>query len=125
MMVVSSLERISTPLLAVGNAMVAACEFHDVIDAPQSSTGRLQQPDVVSTRDIIFDKATFAYPSRPHVTVLDQLDLRIKADKITAIVGPSGSGKSTVVGLVQRWYSLQAHLRLERSSTVLRTRNKS
>lgn len=50
---------------------------------------------------------TFAYPSRPHVKVLDGLDLRIEAGKITAIFGPSGSGKSTIVGLIERWYNLK------------------
>lgn len=59
------------------------------------------------TEDIVFDNVTFAYPSRPHVKILDELDLRIEAGKITAIVGPSGSGKSTIVGLIQRWYSLK------------------
>jgi ATP-binding cassette, subfamily B (MDR/TAP), member 1 len=114
MMVVFSLERTSTPLLAVGKAMVAACEFFVVIDAPLPLKGHLKEPEVTSTGDIVFENVTFAYPSRPFVKVLDNLDLRIEAGKITAIVGPSGSGKSTIVGLVQRWYSLQGQYRLEK-----------
>ncbi|KAJ4166784.1 hypothetical protein NW765_008710 [Fusarium oxysporum] len=107
MIVVLSLERTSTPLLAVGKATVAACEFFVVIDAPQPAKGTLKEPEVSSTQDIIFEDVTFAYPSRPHVKVLDGLDLRIEAGKINAIVGPSGGGKSTIVGLIQRWYTLQ------------------
>ncbi|KAL2694081.1 hypothetical protein Neosp_000651 [[Neocosmospora] mangrovei] len=107
MMIVISLERTSTPLIAVGKATVAACEFFIVIDAPQPNKGSLKEPDVSSTEDIVFENVTFAYPSRPHVRVLDNLDLRIEAGKINAVVGPSGSGKSTIVGLIQRWYSLQ------------------
>lgn len=114
MMVVFSLERISTPLLAVGKAMVAACEFFIVIDAPQPPKGHLKEPDVKATDDIVFEKVVFAYPSRPHVKILDELDLRIEAGKITAIVGPSGSGKSTIVGLIQRWYTLQEQYYLEK-----------
>ncbi|KAI5867037.1 P-loop containing nucleoside triphosphate hydrolase protein [Durotheca rogersii] len=106
MMMVISLERISTPLIAVGKATVAACEFFTVIDAPRPETGELKEPEVSATSDIIFKGVDFAYPSRPHVKVLDQLDLRIETGKITAIVGPSGSGKSTIVGLVERWYTL-------------------
>lgn len=107
MIVVLSLERTSTPLLAVGKATVAACEFFVVIDAPQPQKGHLKEPQVSSTQDIVFEGVTFAYPSRPHVKVLDELDLRIEAGKINAVVGPSGSGKSTIVGLIQRWYTLQ------------------
>lgn len=107
MMMVISLERISTPLIAVGKAMVAACEFFTVIDAPRPSTGGLKEPDVSASNDIIFKDVDFAYPSRPHVKVLDALNLRIEAGKLTAIVGPSGSGKSTIVGLIERWYTLQ------------------
>ena len=107
MMIVISLERISSPLLAVGKAMVAACEFFTVIDAPKPTAGTLKEPDVTATNDIVFKDVTFAYPGRPHVKVLDGLDLTIEAGKLTAIVGPSGSGKSTIVGLIQRWYTLQ------------------
>jgi ATP-binding cassette subfamily B (MDR/TAP) protein 1 len=106
MMMVMSLERISNPLLAIGKATVAACEFFTVIDAPRPKTGELKEPDVTATNDILFDDVTFAYPSRPHVKVLDGLNLKIQAGKITAIVGPSGSGKSTIVGLIERWYTL-------------------
>ncbi|KAI0007485.1 P-loop containing nucleoside triphosphate hydrolase protein [Xylariaceae sp. FL0662B] len=107
MMMVMSLERISTPLLAVGKATVAACEFFVVIDAPRPDPGVLKEPDVSATDDVVFKDVDFAYPSRPHVKVLDQLNLRIEAGKLTAIVGPSGCGKSTIVGLIERWYSLR------------------
>lgn len=107
MMIVISLEHISSPLLAVGKAIVAACEFFTVIDAPKPAVGTLKEPDVTATDDIAFKGVTFAYPGRPHVKVLDGLDLTIEAGKLTAIVGPSGSGKSTIVGLIQRWYTLQ------------------
>jgi len=106
MLMVISLERISTPLIAVSKAMVAAAEFFAVIDAPRPDTGHLKDPDVSASEDIVFKGVTFAYPGRPHVKVIDNLDLTIETGKVTAIVGPSGSGKSTIVGLVERWYTL-------------------
>lgn len=106
MMMVISLERMSMPLIAVGKATVAACEFFTVIDAPRPNRGELKDPDVSSTKNIEFKGVDFAYPSRPHVKVLNGLDLTIEAGKLTAIVGPSGSGKSTIVGLIERWYTL-------------------
>lgn len=51
-----------------------------------------------------FKNVSFTYPSRPEITVLDQINLSIPANKHTAIVGLSGSGKSTIAGLVTRLY---------------------
>ncbi|ODA82879.1 hypothetical protein RJ55_01388 [Drechmeria coniospora] len=115
MMVVFSLERTSNPMLAVGKATVAACQFFTIIDAPLPEKGTLKSPEVSATEDIVLEKVTFAYPSRPHVKILDDLDLRIEAGKITAIVGPSGSGKSTIVALIQRWYNLQEQYAIEKA----------
>jgi len=106
-MIVPSMERISTSLVAVTKAMVAAAEFFAVIDAPKPKMGTLKEPDVTADQDIIFEDVHFAYPSRPSKKVLDGLNLRIRANKNTAIVGPSGSGKSTIVGLIEGWYSLR------------------
>jgi len=47
---------------------------------------------------------SFIYPSRPEITVLDQINIRIPLSKHTAIVGLSGSGKSTIAGLAARLY---------------------
>ncbi|KAK7951026.1 ABC transporter BEA3 [Apiospora aurea] len=107
LMMTIALERVSTPLVAISKAMVAACQFFVVIDAPKPQRGDRRGPDVSAASDIEFKGVDFAYPSRPHVKVLDGLDLKIEAGKLTAIVGPSGSGKSTVVGLVEKWYSLR------------------
>ncbi|KAL8466389.1 hypothetical protein ACS0TY_035478 [Phlomoides rotata] len=54
--------------------------------------------------DLEFKKVTFAYPTRPDVTVLDKFSLKIESGKMVALVGGSGSGKSTVVWLIQRFY---------------------
>lgn len=51
-----------------------------------------------------FKNVSFTYPSRPEITVLDNISLSIPANKHTALVGLSGSGKSTIAGLVTRLY---------------------
>ncbi|PLB43454.1 ABC multidrug transporter SidT [Aspergillus steynii IBT 23096] len=51
-----------------------------------------------------FQNVSFTYPSRPEITVLDQVSLSVPANQHTAIVGLSGSGKSTIAGLVTRLY---------------------
>ncbi|KAF0330133.1 ABC transporter [Colletotrichum asianum] len=105
MMILTSMERISTPLMAVSKAMVAACELFTVIDAPLPPSGNLK-PEIDS-HDIIFEDVVFGYPTRPGITVLNELNFRIHPGENIALVGPSGSGKSTIVGLLERWYSLR------------------
>ncbi|KAJ5329046.1 hypothetical protein N7452_009436 [Penicillium brevicompactum] len=102
-----SLDRVSSPMQAMSKASIAVCEFFSVIDAPAPQKGTLRAPEISATDDIIFKNVTFAYPGRPDVKILDDLDLQVKAGKINAIVGPSGSGKSTIVGLIERWYTLK------------------
>ncbi|GFP58873.1 ABC multidrug transporter atrC [Trichoderma asperellum] len=51
------------------------------------------------------ENVSFAYPTRPSITVLDDFSLTVPAGKVTALVGQSGSGKSTIVGLIERWYN--------------------
>ncbi|KAI5198816.1 ABC transporter [Aureobasidium subglaciale] len=96
MMIITSLGFISTPLLAVSKAMLAA---------------------YIASESIIFENVTFEYPSRPGVKVLDKLNFHLHSGQNTAFVGPSGSGKSTIVGLLERWYSLQDQHTLQQVGT--------
>ncbi|KAI5240469.1 ABC transporter [Aureobasidium subglaciale] len=115
MMIITSLGYISTPLMAISKAMVAACELFTVIDAPLPKTGSLR-PDIAS-ESIVFENVTFEYPSRPGVRVLDKLNFCLRSGHNTAFVGSSGSGKSTIVGLLERWYSLQDQHTLQQVAT--------
>ncbi len=54
--------------------------------------------------DVSFERVTFSYPSRPGVTVLQDLSLSAQAGQRIALVGPSGAGKSTIVSLLLRFY---------------------
>ncbi|KAK4395040.1 ABC transporter B family member 19 [Sesamum angolense] len=54
--------------------------------------------------DLGFKHVTFAYPSRPNVTVINNFSLKIKGGTMVALVGGSGSGKSTIIWLIQRFY---------------------
>ncbi len=50
---------------------------------------------------IAFDHVTFAYRDKP---VLHDLDVRIPAGQIVALVGETGAGKSTIARLISRFY---------------------
>ncbi|KAF7136899.1 hypothetical protein CNMCM5793_006514 [Aspergillus hiratsukae] len=71
-----------------------------MIDSTSDSGLRLTQAE----GGFEFKDVSFTYPSRPEITVLDNISLSIPANKHTAIVGLSGSGKSTIAGLVTRLY---------------------
>ncbi|RPA74037.1 multidrug resistance protein 1 [Ascobolus immersus RN42] len=86
----------------------ASSAAHEIIEVIE----RESQIDATSTEGIVLDDLkgdievrdlTFAYPSRPDTTVLNNLSLKIPAKKVTALVGASGSGKSTIIGLLERW----------------------
>ena len=51
---------------------------------------------------IVFDDVTFGY--LPEVPVLRNIDIKIKAGEIVALVGPSGGGKSTLADMIPRFY---------------------
>jgi ABC-type multidrug transport system fused ATPase/permease subunit len=53
---------------------------------------------------IEFQNIRFAYPSRPEMLVLKDLNLKIKPKEVIAIVGSSGAGKSTISALLSRFY---------------------
>ena len=110
MTILAHIPAIAVPYMAASHALNAAVVFFTVIDAPKPKTAGLKDPDVQMNDDIVLEKVNFAYPSRPDVRVLRNLDLRIPFGKTTAIVGPSGSGKSTIVGLLQRWYQLDGDM---------------
>ncbi len=49
---------------------------------------------------IEFRNLSFSYPTRPDVDVLRNVDLKIEANQMVAIVGGSGAGKTTITSLL-------------------------
>ncbi|WP_142687048.1 ABC transporter ATP-binding protein [Chitinophaga polysaccharea] len=53
---------------------------------------------------ISFRNISFHYPSRPDLTIMNDVSFDVYADQKVALVGPSGAGKSTIVSLLLRLY---------------------
>ncbi|KAL3437552.1 P-loop containing nucleoside triphosphate hydrolase protein [Aspergillus tetrazonus] len=101
-----SLGNVSPNAQAFTNAVAAAAKIFGTIDRqspldPYSNEGKTLDhfEGHIELRNV-----KHIYPSRPEVTVMEDVSLSMPAGKTTALVGPSGSGKSTVVGLVERFY---------------------
>jgi ATP-binding cassette subfamily B protein len=73
--------------------------------APPARPITLPQP---GRGQLIFERVTFRYPSRPEVAALADFSLAIEPGETVAIVGPSGAGKSTLFQLAERFYDPQA-----------------
>ncbi|KAK7432493.1 hypothetical protein QQZ08_001058 [Neonectria magnoliae] len=88
-------------------AISAAAKLFQLMDRkshidPLDKSGEIPSDTI---GEIELENITFAYPTRPGTTVLDNFSLKVPAGKVTALVGQSGSGKSTIVGLIERWYN--------------------
>lgn len=108
MLMTTSIGGITAPLSAAARAAGAATIFYTIIDAPRKDKSGVKDPDVSGSEDIVLQNINFAYSTRPDLKILDNLTLTLPAGKTTAIVGPSGAGKSTIVGLLERWYEVEA-----------------
>jgi len=108
MLMTSSIGGITAPLSAAARAAGAATIFYTIIDAPRRDRSGVKHPEVSASEDIVLQNVNFAYSTRIDLKILDSLNLRLPAGKVTAIVGPSGAGKSTIVGLIERWYEIEA-----------------
>jgi ATP-binding cassette, subfamily B, bacterial MsbA len=69
----------------------------EIIDGP---TARVLPP---LSKSVEFDRASFAYDSGPQI--LRNIDLKVPAGAVVAIVGSSGAGKTTLVNLLPRFYT--------------------
>lgn len=89
-------------------------EIHEKEDEVQHDTEK--DLDIPKDADIVIKDVTFRYIGSD-VNVLENLNLVIPSNKITAIVGSSGSGKTTLMKLLLKFYEPNSgQISLEKSS---------
>jgi len=76
-------------------------EKPDIADAPDAME---LQP---FHRDIVFDRVSVRYPGSKR-DVLQDIDLKVEAGEVVALVGRSGAGKTTLVNLVPRFFDVKS-----------------
>lgn len=77
-------------------------EINDMNDEEPMDEEKIQ--DIPTHKDIVLKDVTFQYEGPHSEKVLDEINLTIQADKVTAIVGISGSGKTTLLKLLLGFY---------------------
>lgn len=77
-------------------------EIHAREDEEPRDKPKIQ--DIPAQSDIVFKNVVFQYDGPHSEKVLDDINLTIEADKVTAIVGISGSGKTTLLKLILGFY---------------------
>lgn len=80
--------------------LVELLHTEDTVKDPDTS---LDLPEPVTGR-ISFEDVTFAYPARPEINALENVNLEIEPGETVAFVGPSGAGKTTIIQMILRFY---------------------
>ncbi|CAF0836926.1 unnamed protein product [Adineta ricciae] len=103
---VFSLGQAAPHLQSLAQARGAAFALWSIIDTPSAIS--IDDPNGIKKEDFVgeieFSNVNFVYPSRPDVTVHNNLSFTAKPGQTTALVGTSGCGKSTCMQLLQRFY---------------------
>ena len=86
----------------MNDALIYSESFFNILeaDAEIEPTGRLKPAPL--TGEFVLKNVNFNYPNGHHA--LKNIDMMIKPNRITALVGLSGAGKSTLISLLDKFY---------------------
>lgn len=85
-------------------AIGAADKIMEILDQDEENLNDESLAPIQLVGKIEFKNLSFAYPSRPEVEIIKNLNLEIKPGEQIAIVGGSGAGKSTLASLLYQFY---------------------
>ena len=86
----------------MNDALIYSESFFNILEADHEiePTGRLKPAPL--TGEFVLKNVNFNYPNGHHA--LKNIDMVIKPNRITALVGLSGAGKSTLISLLDKFY---------------------
>lgn len=101
------IDKISALMELYPKGMAGFKRFLEIIDTEPEIKDTKDAIEVESLRgDIRFQNVSFSYDE--HKSVLEGIDLQIKAGETVAFVGPSGAGKTTICSLIPRFYDVNS-----------------
>jgi subfamily B ATP-binding cassette protein MsbA len=97
-------KRLANMYSSIQQGLAAAERVYDILEQP---TEIIDQPGAVTLahirKQLEFKNVSFGYGETP---VLSQIDLKVDAGQVVALVGMSGAGKTTLINLIPRFYEV-------------------
>jgi ATP-binding cassette subfamily B protein len=101
------IDKISALMELYPKGMAGFKRFTELIDTEPEVEDTEDAIDIAFLRgDIRFNNVSFSYDK--HKSVLDGINLEMKAGETVAFVGPSGAGKTTICSLIPRFYDVNS-----------------
>jgi ATP-binding cassette, subfamily B, bacterial len=99
------IDKISALMELYPKGMAGFKRFTELIDTAPDVVDVTDAVEVPYLKgDITFDDVTFSYDE--HKSILEGVNLDIRAGETVAFVGPSGAGKTTICSLIPRFYDI-------------------
>lgn len=106
LMLLGPLGTLANSATQIQNSLSGLDRVLDLLDEPremQSTADSVKASKAVAEGNIEFQDVTFTYPGGD-TPALSDVDLKVAAGQVVALVGPSGAGKTTICNLVARFY---------------------
>ncbi len=104
LMLYEPIKRLSRVNNVLQEGMAAASRVYDVLDSPAEIEDKPDaSPLPPMQRELELHNVHFCYGNEP---VLEEINMKVRAGEIIAVVGVSGAGKTTLVDLIPRFYEV-------------------
>lgn len=106
--ILMSLMMLTMMFMMSSRAIASAKRVAEVLDEKPdiNDVSAVQKDATVKHGDIEFRHVTFRYYKNSEDSVLDDINLKIKAGSVVGIIGSTGCGKTTLVSLIPRLYDV-------------------
>ena len=106
--ILMSLMMLTIMFMMSSRAIASAKRVAEVLDEKPdiNDVSAVQKDATVKHGDIEFRHVTFRYYKNSEDSVLDDINLKIKAGSVVGIIGSTGCGKTTLVSLIPRLYDV-------------------
>jgi subfamily B ATP-binding cassette protein MsbA len=104
LMLYEPLRKLSQVNSTLQGAMAAAERVFALLDTPSEAVGEAGKPAIAPLREeLVFTDVALRYQAESAL-VLQDINLRVRAGEMVALVGMSGAGKSSLVQLLPRFF---------------------